>query len=363
MTLENRFKGFVAVSCVAGALVLSGSAMSQEIPGDVVVRIEQLERQIRQLTGTIEELQFRNQQLDEQVKRLTGEIDARAQSNSASSAIRPNPQQLRLGAIPPPVTQPPVASAPGETMPAPAASPGTRRGDAFDPTLNPNAPGAPRQLGAPGRRSENYEPPVQTGAASPRSDNSMPSIARAEPQVGAPGGRAPGTPLNLSRVSTPAASDGEPVASRPPTSPPSRDPAAVGQVATLPPSQTPREEYDLAYGYMLRKDYALAEEGLRQFLKKYPSDRLAGDAQFWLGEAEFQRQDYRNAADTFVTMSKRYEHHPKAPDSLLRLGQSLMALKERELACATFSEIGRKYPRAPLNVKQAAEREQKRGRC
>jgi TolA-binding protein len=31
-------------------------------------------------------------------------------------------------------------------------------------------------------------------------------------------------------------------------------------VATLPPSQTPRDEYDLAYGYVLRKDYALAEE-------------------------------------------------------------------------------------------------------
>ena len=90
---------------------------------------------------------------------------------------------------------------------------------------------------------------------------------------------------------------------------------------------------------------------------------MAADAQFWLGESMFQRQNYREAADAFVAMSKKYENHPKAPDALLRLGQSLAALNERELACATFGEIPRKYPRASLNVKQAAEREQKRVRC
>jgi tol-pal system protein YbgF len=114
---------------------------------------------------------------------------------------------------------------------------------------------------------------------------------------------------------------------------------------------------------VLRKDYALAEEGLRQFLRKYPSDRLAPDAQFWLGETMYQRQQYREAADAFVSMSKKYENHQKAPDALLRLGQSLGALNERELACATFGEVPRKYPRASLSVKQAAEREQKRLKC
>src|SRR5262249_26337519 len=142
-----------------------------------------------------------------------------------------------------------------------------------------------------------------------------------------------------------------------------RDPAAGSQLATLPPSPLPRDEYDLAYGYLLRKEYALAEEALRDFMQKFPRDRLAADAQFWLGESMYQRQNYREAADAFVAMSKKYENHTKAPDALLRLGQSLAALNERELACATFGEIPRKYPRAPLSVKQAAEREQKRARC
>jgi len=146
--------------------------------------------------------------------------------------------------------------------------------------------------------------------------------------------------------------------------PPPRNPSGTGaQQMVMAPSNTPRDEYDLAYGYVLRKDYALAEEGLRAFLKKYPGDHLAADANYWLGESLFQRQRYREAAESFLTVSTKYERAGKAPDALLRLGQSLAALKEKDAACASFGELPRKYPKAPANVKQAAEKEQKRMGC
>jgi tol-pal system protein YbgF len=329
-------------------------ALAQMSATDLVMRIDQLERTLRQLTGTVEELQYRNQQLDQQVKRLTDELDARAQSG----AVRPQQGQMRPGAIPPPATAaPPVTAAPVQPS---APTQGGRRSDAFDPNVNPSAPGAPRPLGGgSGPRSEASEPAYQTGSARvpgsalPPAGNQI--VANEEPA--APGGREPGAPLDLSTLASAASSDPQ-LAPRV-----ARDPSAGAQTATLPPSPLPRDEYDLAYGYVLRKDYALAEEGLRQFLRKYPSDRLAPDAQFWLGETMYQRQQYREAADAFVAMSKKYENHQKAPDALLRLGQSLGALSERELACATFGEIPRKYPRASLSIKQAAEREQKRFKC
>ncbi len=97
----------------------------------------------------------------------------------------------------------------------------------------------------------------------------------------------------------------------------------------MAPCNTPKDEYDLAYGYVLRKDYALAEEGLRAFLKNHPNDRLVADANYWLGESLFQRQRYREAAESFLTVSTKFETAGRAPDSLLRLGQSLAALKEK----------------------------------
>ena len=118
--------------------------------------------------------------------------------------------------------------------------------------------------------------------------------------------------------------------------PPPRNPSGDRpQQMVMAPTNTPKDEYDLAYGYVLRKDYALAEEGLRAFLKKHPEDRLAADANYWLGESLFQRQRYREAAESFLTVRPNSRRAGKAPDALLRLGQSLAALKEKEAACAT----------------------------
>jgi tol-pal system protein YbgF len=189
-----------------------------------------------------------------------------------------------------------------------------------------------------------------------------------EPPIGAPGGRAAGEPLNLSTMSGNVGPDtgyvppgGMPPGGMPPAD--GRNPAGGAQVATLPPSDSPRDYYDLAYGYILHKDYALAEDGFRTFLRKYPSDRMAPEAQYWLGESLFQRQRYRDAAEAFLNVSTKYESTAKAPDALLRLGQSLAVLGEKEAACASLGEVLRKYPRAALGVKQGVDREQKRVGC
>jgi tol-pal system protein YbgF len=198
-----------------------------------------------------------------------------------------------------------------------------------------------------------------------------PPIIMAEPPVGVPGGRDPGAPLDLSTL---AGSSAGQVASAPPSQqpygatllppPPSRNVSATGAaLPTAPPSNVPKDYYDLAYGYVLRKDYAFAEDAFQTFLKKYPSDKLVPDAQFWLGESLFQRQRYDAAAEQFLAISTKHSAHGKAPDALLRLGQSLAALNQKEMACATLAEVGRKYPRASNTVKQGVEREQKRARC
>ena len=177
-----------------------------------------------------------------------------------------------------------------------------------------------------------------------------------------PAGRQPGAPLDLSTLGGRPGAAPPPAAELPP--PPPRNPNATGAVpATLPPGATPKDEYDLGYGYILRKDYALAEDTFRPFLRKYPSDRLAPEAQYWLGESMFQRQRYRDAAEAFLNVSTKYETTAKAPDALLRLGQSLAALGEKEAACASLGEVMRKYPRASLSVKQGVDREQKRVHC
>src|SRR5262249_12052533 len=87
---------------------------------DLVLRLGRPETQIRQMTGAMEQLQFRNQQLEGQIRRMQEEGVPRPAAQS-------RPQNL-------------------PTPSSPTATPG-RRGDAFDPAQNPNAPGAPHTLG------------------------------------------------------------------------------------------------------------------------------------------------------------------------------------------------------------------------
>ncbi|MBD1547327.1 tol-pal system protein YbgF [Roseibium aggregatum] len=139
--------------------------------------------------------------------------------------------------------------------------------------------------------------------------------------------------------------------------------AAGNTMAGLAPSGDPRADYDRAYSYAVNGQYKAAEEGFRAFIDTYPDDRLAANAQYWLGESLLAQRNYREAADAFL---KTYTDHPgseKSPDSLLKLGLSLNGLGENDAACATFSELLNKYPNAAPAVLDQARDEQRRGKC
>jgi tol-pal system protein YbgF len=312
----TRFVHFALSAVVAAAGLALGlvaapvPAFAQMSQADMVVRLDQLEGDVRRLTGAVEELQYRNQQLEQALRQLQG-----GGVQGGGAPARPGP-----------------AAAPAPAAPAP--QPG-RRSDVFDPAQNPNAPGAPRVLGSPA-----------AVAGGPISEPPAPI-----PQGPGGGDNGVGAPLDIG-------ANAEGGGNIP------RNPNATGpQLATLPPSQSPRDEFDLAYGYVMRKDFSLAQQAFQEFLKKYPSDPMASEAQFWLGESLFQSKNYQPAAEAFVTMTKKFPTSPKQPDTLLRLGQSLAALQQRDLACVTLAEVGKKYPRAAQNVKAAVEREMKRVHC
>jgi tol-pal system protein YbgF len=349
--MSSRFHKLTGVAALAALLALCSQTLAQSDDADPEMRIQRLENQLRQLTGQNEELQYRNRQLEERLRQLQG--------GAQSAPGAPASAQPSVAAAPPVQTAPtygqPQAQGgygqpqpgygqaqPGydqQQMASPAPvvqeppSAGQRRGDAFDPSQNPNAPGSPRALGG-------GQLPIQPGAAAGGPG---------------PGGRPPGEPLNLSGARY------QQGGVQPP--PPGNPNVAGGALATAPPSNSPRDEYDLGIGYMQRKDYALAEQTMRGFAERFPNDPLLGDSQYWLGESLFQRQQYRDAAEIFLNVTSKYEKAAKAPDALLRLGQSLAALKEKEAACAAFGEVIRKYPRASAGVKATVDREQKRVKC
>ena len=335
-----------SISLVVVALLCAlwgGAARAQMSQADLLTRIDRLEAALRELTGTVEQLQYRNQQLEQQLRALQdgSQTGARPQASpQPQPPPRPGAQYLPPPAAPPP---PVIAAAP---PPAP---------------IEPEPPPPPRQDEVVAamrsiRRSIRLRPARRVRSApAPRRPNRRRRLPMCRPQRSAPARRA----ARSVHVRRAAARAGRRLPPPPPV-----NPSGTGAMqATLPPGNSPKDEFDLAYGYLQHKDYGPAADEFATFLRQYPSDRLAPEAQFWMGEALFQSQRYRDAAEAFLAVSTKYDTTARAPDALLRLGMSLAALGEKEAACASLGEVLRKYPRASVSVKQGVDREQKRAHC
>src|SRR5256885_11162101 len=64
-------RGYLLPALLVGACLVS-PARAQLSESELVMRLNRLENQVRQLTGQVEQLQYRNQQLEQQLVRAPG---------------------------------------------------------------------------------------------------------------------------------------------------------------------------------------------------------------------------------------------------------------------------------------------------
>ena len=112
------------------------------------LRVDRLESQVRTLNGQVEQLQYQVKRMEDMLRKFQTDIDARFQEygggrppqrRSELPDLSPAPQAAQI--------QPPALT------PAPLAGDGRRR-DAFDPSTQAAAPGAPKELGSPNSASK-----------------------------------------------------------------------------------------------------------------------------------------------------------------------------------------------------------------
>jgi len=108
--------------------------------------------------------------------------------------------------------------------------------------------------------------------------------------------------------------------------------------------------------------YGSAEAGFKSFLRKYPSDRLASNAQFMLGETYYVQKSYSKAAQTYIKGYRKYPKGRKAGAMLLKLGMSLRKLGQKQQSCAAFEAVTSKYKKSSSIARQA-KKEMRRAGC
>jgi tol-pal system protein YbgF len=141
-------------------------------------------------------------------------------------------------------------------------------------------------------------------------------------------------------------------------------PQPASASSALPPSVNggnPRELYETAYGYLLQQDYGAAEAAFDEFLRRFPQDRLAADAQYWLGETLYVQRRYKPAGQAFLAVIEKHKASAKVPNSLLKLAQSLDALGQKD--CGIFAELEGRHPNASADVRVKARALKQRQGC
>ena len=162
---------------------------------------------------------------------------------------------------------------------------------------------------------------------------------------------------NLSRQARtppPAAAAAAPA----PTAPPA-PPATAGARPTTGALQ-PQDIYQAAYLDFSKGSYALAIAGFREFLRRFPEHELAGNAQYWIGEAHYSlARGYTNAAQSdkatqaleqavteFRRVVANYPRAEKVPAALFKEALALIDLKQPALAQARLQYLIDNFPQA-----------------
>jgi tol-pal system protein YbgF len=119
-----------------------------------------------------------------------------------------------------------------------------------------------------------------------------------------------------------------------------------GAGSAIPPAAAGGEQasYDAAFSALKGGEYQKAIAGFKSFVAANPSSPLAGNAQYWLGEAYYVTREYQSAIAAFQKVTTDWPDSRKAPDALVKIGFTQSALGKNGEAKVTLEDVVKRYP-------------------
>ena len=118
---------------------------------------------------------------------------------------------------------------------------------------------------------------------------------------------------------------------------------------TVQPSGTSSEEkaaYQASFDTLKEGRYKKAKSSFKSFLNQYPNSIYAGNAQYWLGEANYVTRNFEQGIIEFKQVVERYPKSAKVPDAMLKLGYTYYELKQHDEAKAVLQELRKRFPKS-----------------
>lgn len=122
-------------------------------------------------------------------------------------------------------------------------------------------------------------------------------------------------------------------------------------------TQSAAELYQAGLDALKANNSGDAERYFDSVLRRFPKDKLAANAQYWLGEVYYGQKNYKAAAKAFGDGLKNYKDGAKGADCLLKLGMSFVMMDDSKSACTAFTSLKTEFPKAPEDIKVRAAQE------
>lgn len=137
-----------------------------------------------------------------------------------------------------------------------------------------------------------------------------------------------------------------------PVSPPDGPAGNNPPMATNAPSGAmPPISADTLYQNALRDyntgNYGLANQEFSDYIRNFPKNDLASNAQFYLGEILYAEGQYKSAISSYDAVLTNYPNSFKLSDSLLKKAMAEQELRERVSAERDYRLVVRRFPGSP----------------
>ncbi|MFW2374485.1 MAG: tol-pal system protein YbgF [Gammaproteobacteria bacterium] len=145
----------------------------------------------------------------------------------------------------------------------------------------------------------------------------------------------------------------------PPSSNSSIAPPVVAVVAaTDGGDKEGKQAYSQAFNLLKEGRYQQAVGDFSNFLSAYPQSKFAGNAQYWLGEANYVSREYKTALKEFQKVLTEYPDSGKVQGAALKMGYTYYEMKDWDSAKTALQQVITKYPNTTF-ARKAEERLQR----
>ncbi|WP_318372286.1 cell division protein CpoB [Enterobacter sp.] len=132
----------------------------------------------------------------------------------------------------------------------------------------------------------------------------------------------------------------------------------AGAQAPAAPVQSGDANTDYNAAIALVQDKSRQGEAINafaSFIKKYPDSTYQPNANYWLGQLNYNKGKKDDAAFYFASVVKNYPKSPKAPDAMFKVGVIMQDKGDSAKAKAVYQQVISKYP-GTEGAKQAQKR-------